>query len=208
MRESGMDEVGEPDTGRSGQVDTSTLPEVVTDLWETMLRLDPSWDLADWLSERAREELELAGSRLDAERCRAEQRLHRIELLEQRVARLRGGDAITPRDPRQRNLFESYTETVDAAVQAPLNEVEYDDTRFGGVVNFEEIEDDPLLAIVREHVLQYMEGCGEETVGIEELLQQVCQNDITAPELHEAIECLIEQRSVIEIDEGVFMLTD
>jgi hypothetical protein len=173
-----------------------------------MLRLDPSWDLADWLSERAREELELAGSRLDAERCRAEQRLHRIELLEQRVARLRGGDAVAPRDPRQRNLFESYTNTVDSPVQEHPNEVEYDDGMIEGLLNFEEIEDDPLLAIVREHVLQYMEGCGDEAVAIEELLQQVCQNDISAPELHEAIECLIDQRSVIEIDEGVFMLTD
>ncbi len=203
-----MDEVGEPDTGRAGQVDTSTLPGIVTDLWETMLRLDPSWDLADWLSERAREELELARGRLDAERCRAEQRLHRIELLEQRVARLRGGEAVTPRDPRQRNLFESYTDSVDSPVQAPPIEVEYNDEMSETVVNFEEIEDDPLLAIVKEHVLQYMEECSDEAVAIEELLQQVCQNDITAPELHEAIECLIEQRTVIEIDEGVFMLTD
>jgi DNA replicative helicase MCM subunit Mcm2 (Cdc46/Mcm family) len=203
-----MDEVGEPDTGRAGQVDTSTLPEIVTDLWEAMLRLDPSWDLADWLSERAREELELAGTRLDAERCRAEQRLHRIELLEQRVARLRGGEAISPRDPRQRNLFESYSNTVDAPVQAPPSEVEYDDAIIEAGVNFEEVEDDPLLAIVREHVLQYLEECADEAVAIEELLQQVCQNGITAPELHEAIECLIKQRNIIEIDEGVFMLTD
>ncbi len=209
-----MDESEDPNVGRNTVIDMSSLPDIVMDLWETMLRLDPTWDLVDWLVERAGEELELAGAQLDAERCRAEQRLHRIERLEQRLSRMRDGEAVTPRDPKQRNLFDSYTPmdgrpaeaeplvASDAGGEAAMDE------EVDGPVDFEEVDDDPLLAIVREHVLQYMEESDKAPVAIEELIDEVCRADIDPTEVHEAVECLIALRTVIEIDDGIFMLTD
>ena len=75
-----------PEDGRkSPRIDVRTLPESVARLWETMLRVDPSWDLSSWLDERALEELELVESHLGRERLRLEQRLHRIETLVKRL---------------------------------------------------------------------------------------------------------------------------
>ena len=59
-----------PEDGReSPKIDVRTLPESVARLWETMLRLDPSWDLSSWLDEKALEELELVESHLGRESC-------------------------------------------------------------------------------------------------------------------------------------------
>ena len=58
-----MDRSGE-DGRESPRSDVKTLPDSVARLWETMLRLDPSWNLADWLDERAGEELELVEAHL------------------------------------------------------------------------------------------------------------------------------------------------
>ena len=69
-----------PEDGKeTPRIDVRTLPESIARLWETMLRLDPSWDLASWLDDRAVEELELVESHLGRERLRLEQRLHRTE---------------------------------------------------------------------------------------------------------------------------------
>jgi len=56
------------DGGGSPRIDIRALPDSVARLWETMLRLDPSWDLADWLDERANEELGLVEGHLGRER--------------------------------------------------------------------------------------------------------------------------------------------
>ena len=90
-----MDRSGD-DGSESPRIDVKTLPDSVARLWETMLRLDPSWDLARWLDERAEEELELVESHLGRERMRLEQRLHRIETLVKRLKRQR---EVTDRGP-------------------------------------------------------------------------------------------------------------
>ncbi len=182
------------------RIDPANLPEVLTDLWETMLRLDPAWDLAEWLEERAKEELDMVSSSIEAERCRIEQRLHRIERLGARLARLREAGPMPPRDPGQRNLFEPYAK-VDTV--PPREPVEQDEEVVS--IDFEDLEDDPLLAIVREHVLQFMES-DEEPVGMEEVMEALCPHGIDPMEVHEAIECLVATEALIEIGEGFFVL--
>ena len=39
------------------RLDASTLPDELQRLWDTMLRLDPDWDMYEWLTERANEEM-------------------------------------------------------------------------------------------------------------------------------------------------------
>ena len=94
-----------PEDGReTPRIDVRTLPESVARLWETMLRLDPSWDLGAWLDDRATEELELVESHLGRERLRLEQRLHRIETLVKRLKRQREVSGTGVQDPHQKNL--------------------------------------------------------------------------------------------------------
>ena len=77
------------DGERTPRIDVRTLPESLARLWETMLRLDPSWDISIWLDERANEELQLVEGQLGRERLRLEQRLHRLETLAKRLKRQR-----------------------------------------------------------------------------------------------------------------------
>ena len=103
-----MDRQPEDGSG-SPRIDVRSLPESVARLWETMLRLDPSWDLSEWLDKRAGEELELVESHLGRERLRLEQRLHRIEALVKRLRRQREVvERSTWMDPHQKNLFDVY----------------------------------------------------------------------------------------------------
>ena len=98
-----------PEDGKeSPRIDVRTLPESLARLWETMLRLDPSWDLSSWLDEKALEELELVESHLGRERLRLEQRLHRIETLVKRLKRQREVAGTGIDDPHQKNLFDIY----------------------------------------------------------------------------------------------------
>ena len=144
-----------PEDGKgSPRIDVRTLPESVARLWETMLRLDPSWDLSSWLDERALEELELVESHLGRERLRLEQRLHRIETLVKRLKRQREVVGTGIEDPHQKNLFDIYeigsksTERDSEADQEGEPAVQ-----FGSF----DVGDDPLLAIVAEHVLGLLE---------------------------------------------------
>ena len=73
----------------SPRIDVRTLPESVARLWETMLRLDPSWNISTWLDERASEELQMVEGQLGREKLRLEQRLHRLETLAKRLKRQR-----------------------------------------------------------------------------------------------------------------------
>ena len=77
------------DSEGSPRIDVRTLPESIAQLWETMLRLDPSWDISIWLDERAKEELQLIEGQLGREKLRLEQRLHRLETLAKRLKRQR-----------------------------------------------------------------------------------------------------------------------
>ena len=69
------------DSEGSPRIDVKTLPDSIAELWETMLRLDPSCDISMWLEERAKDELQLIEGQLGREKLRLEQRLHRLETL-------------------------------------------------------------------------------------------------------------------------------
>ena len=45
------------------RLDASTLPDELQRRWDTMLRLDPDWDMNDWLIERANEEMKIIESK-------------------------------------------------------------------------------------------------------------------------------------------------
>ena len=192
------------DGTREPRIDVSTLPESVVQLWETMLRLDPRWDLSDWLDNRATEELELVEVHLGRERLRVEQRLHRIEALVRRLKRKReAAQGTSWTDPHQRNLFDVYEpsneirtkENCDSEEVVPLVDL--------GALGS---DDDPLLAIVSEHIMNVIEGSGSSNGGVhfEVIIDTLEPLGIRADEIDEALSWLLQRRMVIEIEQDVF----
>ena len=193
--------------GGSPRIDIRALPDSVARLWETMLRLDPSWDLADWLDERANEELGLVEGHLGRERLRLEQRLHRLETLVKRLKRQREVvERTTWTDPNQRNLFDVFEKG------EVVEKVEVDEGLEGlPAVDFGSLEagDDPLLAIVAEHVLSIIEKAsdeGPEPVHFDSLLKELVPLGIRADEVDEAVAWLLQRSVIVELGEDAFGL--
>ena len=195
------------DGGGSPRIDIRALPDSVARLWETMLRLDPSWDLADWLDERANEELGLVEGHLGRERLRLEQRLHRLETLVKRLKRQREVvERTTWTDPNQRNLFDVFEK--DEVVE----KVEVDEGLEGlPAVDFGSLEagDDPLLAIVAEHVISIIEKASDENpepVHFDSLLEELTPIGIRVDEVDEAVAWLLQRSVIVELGEDAFGL--
>jgi len=197
-----------PEDGKeSPRIDVRTLPESVARLWETMLRLDPSWDLSSWLDDRALEELELVESHLGRERLRLEQRLHRIETLVKRLKRQREVVGTGIEDPHQKNLFDVYEISSKSIGKDTETSQEGDPAvNFGSL----DVGDDPLLAIVAEHVLGLLELQsleGPSPVHFDSLMGNLMPLGIRVDDLDEAIAWLLQSELIVEIEEDSFSLT-
>ena len=97
------------------RLDASTLPDELQRLWDTMLRLDPDWDMNNWLIERANEEMKIVEANLGREKMRLEQRIARLEALANRIGR---DIELDEGGTRQYNLFDAFGST------EPTEEVE------------------------------------------------------------------------------------
>ncbi len=200
-----MDRQPEDGSG-SPRIDVRSLPESVARLWETMLRLDPSWNLSEWLDRRASDELELVESHLGRERLRLEQRLHRIETLVKRLRRQREVvERSTWMDPHQKNLFDVYekdSQQEDSQKAEAEGEAAVD---FGSL----DADDDPFLAIVSEHILGLIEESiegGEEQLHFDRLVAELEGFGIRTDEIDEAVAYLLHRRVIIELEEDSFGL--
>ncbi|HIG38695.1 MAG TPA: hypothetical protein EYQ15_05285 [Candidatus Poseidoniales archaeon] len=193
------------DGSGSPRIDVRSLPDSVARLWETMLRLDPSWDLSEWLDKCATDELELVEGHLGRERLRLEQRLHRIETLVKRLRRQREVvERSTWTDPNQRNLFDVYEKDASGAVSD-------DDDEGMAAVDYGSlgIDDDPLLAIVAEHVLSIIEKAlegGSNQVHFDSLVDELDTVGIRADEVDEAVAWLLQRRVITELEQDCFGL--
>ena len=172
-----------------------------------MLRIDPTWDLSGWLEERADEELELVEAHLGRERLRLEQRLHRIETLVKKLKRQRqvaGPDLL--RDPHQKNLFDVFDETATSK-ESNEDPLENDEPVVsGGIMG---VEDDPLLAIVAEHILGTIEVASLEDsspLHFDDIIDGLQPMGISVDEVDEAIAHLLQHRQIIEIEQDFFSL--
>ena len=194
------------DGSESPRIDVRSLPDSVARLWETMLRLDPSWDISEWLDKRATEELELVESHLGRESLRLEQRLHRIETLVKRLQRQREVvERSTWIDPHQKNLFDVYEKN------AEKKELREDDVEGDAAVDFGSLDadDDPFLAIVSEHILGLIEESiesGEEQLHFDRLVAELEGFGIRTDEIDEAVAWLLHRRVIIELEEDSFGL--
>ena len=197
------------DSEGSPRIDVRTLPESIAQLWETMLRLDPSWDISTWLDERAKEELQLIEGQLGREKLRLEQRLHRLETLAKRLKRQREvAEGVVWKDPHQKNLFDVYDDENSQGSEINKNEDEVDGFPAVDYTNLE-FGDDPLLAIVSEHIIHVMEllnSKGLTSIHFDLLLQELSEIGIRDEEVDEAITWLLKKQIVVELEQDHFAL--
>jgi hypothetical protein len=208
----------ENNPGEESRLDSSKFPKAVQRLADTMLGIDPSWQLKDWLQNKAEEDLKLLSSDLQREMLQAEQRLHRIESLSRRLdVDIKRGDV----DVGQKNLFDCFdivqrglNISSDSTPNNPHTSTESDEFHPAGMLtnllpNGE--TDDPFLAITAQHVLMQIGRLMEENVGVapaEEIFNHLNERQIEDEEINEAINFLLLQGSIIEIDEDIFILGD
>ena len=199
-----MDRGGE-EGSESSRIDVNTLPDSLVRLWDTMLRIDPNWDLVAWLEERADDELELVEAHLGRERLRLEQRLHRIETLVKKLKRQRevaGPDLLG--DPHQKNLFDIFDKSVNTESSEALPEENDEPVVSGGIMG---VDDDPLLAIVAEHILGTIEVASLEDsspVHFDGIIDRLQPMGISVDEIDEAVAYLLQHRQIIEIEQDFF----
>ena len=193
------------DGSEKSRIDVRTLPESVAELWETMLRLDPSWRLSDCLDGRARDELALVEKHLGKERLRLEQRMHRIEALVKSLKRKReAARGTASADPHQRNLFDIYGSSIKK------EEGEVGDSDGQPLVDLGALgsEDDPLLTIVAEHIMNTIEeGNGNDHgVRFEDIARSLGAIGIRSDEVDEGLSWLLQRSMIIEIEQDVFRI--
>ena len=196
------------DHDERSRLDASTLPDELQRLWDTMLRLDPDWNMYEWLTSRANEEMRLIEANLGREKMRLEQRVARLEALANRIGR---DIELDGNGTRQCNLFDAFGpdhpvdevggECEEAWVPHPasahLNYLSGD------------IGDDPLLAICAQTILVHLEQKAADG-GLPETLEALglalIPRGIESDELVEALEWLLEQGNIIEVSENEFIL--
>lgn len=193
------------------RLDASNFPEAVQNLWETMLRLDPNWDMHAWLTDRAHEEMKLVDAHLAKERLRLEQRITRIENLARRIGR---EFEITEADPNQLNLFDDFTEKAAPVAEEPAveNLGEEDWELHPATAHMEALGadagDDPLMAVLAQSILCELDdasGRGTLPLSLGDLGEALIPRGIDSEELVEALEWLLETHQVTEVDEDLFI---
>ena len=113
-------------------------------------------------------------------------------------------------DPNQRNLFDVYEENENFE-KTEKNE-ENSELEDGvpmvdfGALNF---DDDPLLAIVAEHILNVMENeksSGNNVIHFKDLVKKFIPLAIREEEVDEAISILLQKKMIIELHQDTFGL--
>ena len=146
---------------------------------------------------------------LGREKLRLEQRLHRLETLAKRLKRQREvAEGVVWKDPHQKNLFDVYDDENSQGPEINKNEDEVDGFPAVDYTNLE-FGDDPLLAIVSEHIIHVMEllnSKGLTSIHFDLLLQELSEIGIRDEEVDEAITWLLKKQIVVELEQDHFAL--
>ncbi len=199
-----MDELGSSEDSSKIRIDPDSLPIEVRELWENMLRIDPSWNLYDWLVECANQEMELLVSKLNDEQLKLEHRQHRIERLIERVER-QIDDSKRITDPHQKNLFDAYKQP-KSNIEPKIVVIQSEDMI--PTEDIDSVDDDPILRICCEHILQEMEE-SQDAVLHEDDMMEVCSIlGFDSKEVQEAIEHLMSSNQIIHLGDGLYGFAD
>tara|TARA_B100000459_G_scaffold141224_1_gene100847 strand:- start:1030 stop:1677 length:648 start_codon:yes stop_codon:yes gene_type:complete len=205
-----------------GSVAVDQMPEEVQRLYGVMSGINPDWQLENWLSEQALLSLELISADLNREKRVIEQRLHRLQALGRRL------EVSTPQDtdPFQRNIFDCFDLQRDSSMnglgkRTALSEDVIDsenkiEAALHPANNFIELlpdeeSDDPLLAVVCQMLLIHVESemsKGQPCATLETIFKHLNSIGISHEEIDEALDHLLMNGTIVEIDDDCFVSTN
>ena len=184
------------------------MPLAVKRLVDTMIGIDPNFEIEDWLIQKANEDLALIELDIERERKQLEQRIHRLESIAKRLA---------PEDIRevpkgQTNLFDCFD------IPLPLKHLtdrieditDEEPHPAGTFINLLPNDgcDDPLLAVTAQMMLivaQEKVGKGASWIDLEDLFSPLIENGISQEECDEALDHLLITSQIHEIDDDCFI---
>ena len=184
------------------------MPVAVKRLVDTMIGIDPNFEIEDWLIQKANEDLALIELDIERERKQLEQRIYRLESLAKRLA---------PEDIRevpkgQTNLFDCFD--IPLPLKHLTNRIEditdEEPHPAGTFINLLPNDgcDDPLLAVTAQMMLivaQEKVGKGASWIDLEDLFSPLLENGISQEECDEALDHLLITSQLHEIDDDCFI---
>jgi len=187
----------------------------VARLIDTMAGMDPAWSFEAWLEEAAEQHLDLVEADLTRERLRLEQRLHRLEAVQRRMA-----EETEPAQGVPRNLFDCFEPVNDAAFSALGRRSS--EARTQGVQEAEEFHpahlyidllpgeatDDPLLAVCASAMLGVVDDVCREHEGVatlSQIFEGMLNLGVSPDEIDEALDHLLTTELLLEIDDDLFV---
>lgn len=190
------------------------VPEAVMRLVDVMAGLDPEWRLEAWLEDMAEQHLDLVEADLVRERLRLEQRLHRLDAVQRRVAPV-VDEPLTV----QRNLFDCFDPVGDdaftglgrrssSAKETSETPEEPHPARLYIDLLPGEANDDPLLAVAASAMLGVVDEVCQANEGIATLTQifdGMIGLGVTPDEIDEALDHLLTSELLLEIDDDIFV---
>ena len=184
------------------------MPVAVKRLVDTMIGIDPNFEIEDWLIQKANEDLALIELDIERERKQLEQRIYRLESLAKRLA---------PEDIRevpkgQTNLFDCFD--IPLPLKHLTNRIEditdEEPHPAGTFINLLPNDgcDAPLLAVTAQMMLivaQEKVGKGASWIDLEDLFSPLLENGISQEECDEALDHLLITSQIHEIDDDCFI---
>ena len=191
-----------------------SMPEEIQRLCGVMSGLDPMWTLEAWLKQQATMAMELISSDIAREKKISEQRLKRLEDIAKRL----NPSTAELIDSGQRNLFDCFDLDYDKSMLG-LGARAVDSEESGlseshPVNTFLELlpdsqGDDPLLAVACQLLLMTIESEiaeGEPVATLGKIVSEMDSRGVSYEEIDEALEHLLMNGSIVEIDDDCFIL--
>lgn len=184
------------------------MPPAVKKLVDTMLGINPNFEIEDWLVQKAEEDLSLINLDLEREKTQLRQRIHRLESLAERL------NSKIPKglEDGQTNLFDSFdiSPPIKHLVDRISSDYQEDPHPAGTITDLllDDSCDDPLLALTAQMMLMAAQnkiGDGANWVDIEDLFKPLLSNGISKNECIEALDYLLMSGQIHEIDDDCFI---
>lgn len=193
------------------------LPPEVRQLADTMMGVNPNWNIQDWLIEQANMSMDLLAVDLLREKMKIEQRLRRLDDLGRRLDV--SESEVNAEDPHQQNLFDCFDLNEEHPLRglgeravAPQQSKETDERHPSNIfldLLPNDNSDDPLLAIACQSVIMAVENemsKGDPVASLASIFEATRESNIEDGETDEALDHLLSTGVLLEIDDDCFIL--
>lgn len=197
------------------RISVEDLPDEVRQLADTMLGVNPNWNVHDWMVEQANLAMDLLAVDLLREKIVIDQRLQRLEDLGRRLEVT--SDDTDGTDPHQTNLFDcfdlnephAFRGLGERVMDRPAEEEERHPSNVFLDLLPHDNSDDPLLAIACQNIVMAVEhelANGEPVATLEAIFRHSRASNIEDAEADEALDHLLTTGLLLEVDDDCFIL--